>query len=239
VNTYWHFSGPVLRDGSPLPAVGEHLPWLVDIHPCKRGYHASVRPLDALRYAPGPWVARVRLHGETIEHGSPVDKLVAQSRECVTAYVDASNVLREFSMWSALQVIDLWDAPDVVQRYLAGGGESIGAAWVARAAVRAAAEAAAWAAEDAAAEPKHGCFMSEACAGRWLVEGRDECLGCEEIGVLTVSCNRFEAICDLEQVHEFVPLKVLEREDVASGEAAHSFCPPGLVSGHWSYYTTT
>ena len=148
---YWHFSGPVLRDGSPLPAVGESLPWIEDIHPCERGYHASARPLDAIRYAPGPWVARVRLHGETIEHGSPVDKLVAQSRECVTAYVDASDVLREFSMWSALQVIDLWDAPDVVQRYLAGGGESIGAAWVARAAVRAAAEAAAWAAEDAAA----------------------------------------------------------------------------------------
>lgn len=93
----WHFSGPTLRDGSPLPAVGVRLPWIDDIKPCRSGYHASIRPIDALRYAPGPYVAQVRLHGAMIEHGDPVDKIVAQSRECVTAYVDVTDTLRAFS----------------------------------------------------------------------------------------------------------------------------------------------
>jgi hypothetical protein len=50
-------------------------------------------------------------------------------------------MLREFARWCALQVIHLWDAPDVVRQYLETGDESLRAA--ARAATRAAARNAA------------------------------------------------------------------------------------------------
>jgi hypothetical protein len=50
--------------------------------------------------------------------------------------------LREFARWCALQVIDLWEAPDVVRQWLATGDESIRSA--ARSAAMFAASAAAW-----------------------------------------------------------------------------------------------
>ena len=148
---YWHFAAETLRDGSPLPAVGERLPTIEHIEPCVCGYHASARPIDALAYAPGPYVARVRLHGRWLDHGSPIDKRVAQSRECLTPYVDASAALREMARWSALQVIDLWDAPAVVRQYLETGNAWAAARAAARDAAWAAAGDVAWAAARAAA----------------------------------------------------------------------------------------
>jgi len=38
---------------------------------------------------------------------------------------DATEALRAYARWCALQVIGLWDAPDVVRRYLADGEEGI------------------------------------------------------------------------------------------------------------------
>ena len=110
------------------------------IEMCRWGLHASAKACDALRYAPGPVVGRVLLSGE-IAHGN--DKLCATQREYLWI-ADASDVLRAHARWCALQVIDLWDAPDVVRRYLESGDESLRAtAWDA---ARAAAWAAAWAA---------------------------------------------------------------------------------------------
>ncbi len=59
---------------------------------CERGLHASVKPLDALGYAPGPIVCRVRLSGEII---TDTDKAVATQRT-VLAMGDATEALREF-----------------------------------------------------------------------------------------------------------------------------------------------
>jgi hypothetical protein len=62
---------------------------------CRYGLHAAVQPLDALNYAPGPVVCRVRLGGTIIE-GS--DKHVA-SRRTVLWMADAGRELRRFACW--------------------------------------------------------------------------------------------------------------------------------------------
>jgi hypothetical protein len=168
----WHFTCGTLRDGRPIPPVGE---WLVQggpLVPCESGLHASERLLDALAFAPGGTLHRVTLRGEITPHGSPADKLVARERriDWTLDAVDTERVLREFARWCARQVLHLWDAPDVVVRYLETGDESLrdaageaardaagdaawaaawAAAWDARAA-RAAAWDAAWAARAAA-----------------------------------------------------------------------------------------
>ena len=104
---------------------------------CDAGMHASKDILDALDYAPGPIVCRVELGGEMIHQDG---KSCARKRRVIWMY-DATNVLRKFARLCALDVIDKWDAPEVVIRYLKTGDESIRvAAWdAARAAARAAA----------------------------------------------------------------------------------------------------
>ena len=153
--TYWHFASDALRDGSPLPEAGTMLPVIWDVEPRSRGYHASTRPIDALQYAPGPFVAIVRLRGTMISHGDPADKVVAQQRQNVTAYVDVSDTLRAFARKCAEDVLHLWTPPNVVVEYLKTGDEEFrdaarGAAWdAARGAAGAAwdaTRAAAWAA---------------------------------------------------------------------------------------------
>ena len=144
----YHFTGATLRDGRPIPPVGEWIEHIGPIAPCESGLHASVDPLDALQYAPGPMLHLVDLDGEILEHGTPPDKLVGRRRRIV-ASIDATDLLREFARWCALQVVHLWQCPDVVRRYLETGDESIRVA--ARDAVRVAARDSAWAAAKGAA----------------------------------------------------------------------------------------
>lgn len=152
---YWHFAEcdengtPRLRynDGREI-RVGETL--TVDCEPvlCEAGLHASKRIIDALRYYPSnPVVTRVTLGGIVI-HGD--DKSVATERT-VVAMLDrdtTDRILREFARWCALQVIHLWNAPDVVRQYLETGDVSLrAAAWAATTdAAWGAASASAWAA---------------------------------------------------------------------------------------------
>jgi len=117
----WHFADKTLRDGTPHPDVGVTLPEIPNLKPCLRGYHASPTPLQALQWAPGPYVARVRLHGVVIPHGDPIDKYVASMRTQLTPYVDATDALRLFTRQCALDVIHLWNAPDVVRKFLETG----------------------------------------------------------------------------------------------------------------------
>ncbi len=60
---------------------------------CIRGYHGSVRALDALKYAPGPICCRVRLSGEIL---ADTDKLCASRREVIWL-ADATTVLHLFA----------------------------------------------------------------------------------------------------------------------------------------------
>lgn len=162
---YWHFvqvdSDGVARlgydDGREV-IVGETL--RVEGEPvlCEHGLHASAKLWDALNYARGDRLALCRVTlGGTVLHD---DTKSVGGERAVIAMLDADAteaLLRGWARWCALQVIHLWDAPDVVRRYLETGDESLRAA--ARAADRAAdsaaagdaARAAAWAADRAAA----------------------------------------------------------------------------------------
>lgn len=126
----WHFTdGLRLRDGNTL-AAGYIYSVKGPLVMCGWGLHQSVRALDALTYAPGSHISRVVAWGD-IQEGD--DKFVARHRE-VLWHADAEAILWEFARLCALDVIHLWDAPDVVVRYLKTGDESL----------RDAAEAAAW-----------------------------------------------------------------------------------------------
>ena len=147
-NLAYHFVGDTLRDGRPVPADGEWLEHDGEIELCASGLHWSSCPFDALQYAPGNTLCRVEYDGETVKGD---DKGVSRRRRIIKR-IDAEPLMREFARWCALQVIDLWDAPDVVRQHLTTGSESLRAsAWdAARAAARDAAGDAAWAAARAA-----------------------------------------------------------------------------------------
>ena len=144
---------------------------------CRNGMHASIRALDALRYAPGPIVCRVRLGGEIIHD---TDKSVARSRR-VLWLADATTILHEFALsvatgalclqeargeftdprsWAALGVKARWLRGEATARELDAAGD---AAW---AAARDAAGDAAWAAAwDAAGDAAKAAAW--AAAGDW------------------------------------------------------------------------
>ena len=156
----YHFTNNKLRDGRPIPKVGEKLVHRGELIPCKQGLHASKHPFDALTYAPGNMLHLVKLGGLIIEHNK--DKVVASERTIIKT-IDAEKLLRKFACDQALSVKHLWDMPKAVETYLttqdpelrdAARNATRNATWDAtRAATRDAAWAAArYAARDAARE---------------------------------------------------------------------------------------
>ena len=157
----WHFVGATLRDGSPVPDDGVTLRHNGDLELCASGLHASRRVIDALQYAPGSTLCRVKCGGEIIEGD---DKLVCSERTIVYR-IDVEHLLRAFARQCALDVIHLWDAPAVVREYLTTGDGALSgdAAEAAHDAVRAAANAArfaAWAAAEAAEAAKAAAWAA-------------------------------------------------------------------------------
>jgi hypothetical protein len=144
----YHFTTDTLRDGRPIPPIGKWLEYKGDIEPCVRGLHASEHPFDALKYAPGYMLHLVELEGDLKSHGNPVDKWVGRRRKIIST-INVEELLREYARWCALQVIHLWDAPQVVREYLETGEKSLRKEAY-EAAYDAAAWAAYWAADDAA-----------------------------------------------------------------------------------------
>src|SRR5574337_1422237 len=124
----YHFTSATLRDGSPIPPIGEWLRFAGEVVMCKSGLHASRHPFDALQYAPGPMLHWVECEDIVEEQG---DKLVCRSRKIVRS-VDATDILRLFARKCALDVIHLWNAPAVVCEFLETGDQSKrAAAWAA------------------------------------------------------------------------------------------------------------
>lgn len=150
----WHFVGPTLRDGRPVPPDGETLVHEGPVQMCRSGLHASRRLTDALQYAPGSTICRVRV-GDVVEEDD--SKLVARERTILWRVEDADDLLHDFARRCAMDVIDLWDAPDVVREYLETGDESL------RDAARAAAWAAAW---DAAGDTQNRRLTAMVSAAR-------------------------------------------------------------------------
>ena len=119
-NTAWHFTGNTLRDGSPIPAIGETLVFPDEVEICKSGYHWSLKPHHALRCAPGATLHKVRFGGY-VKMG--YDKGVSSERTII-ASIDATHLLRRFAADQALSVSHLWDMPKVVRDYLTTLDES-------------------------------------------------------------------------------------------------------------------
>ena len=101
----WHWVREDRRlgygDGREVRA-GETIEHNGSIALCESGLHASTTILDALTYAPGPVICRVRLSG-TVLRGN--DKIVATRRETLWM-VDARRVLVVWACecaWEALQ----------------------------------------------------------------------------------------------------------------------------------------
>ena len=147
----YHFTdGYHLRDGAPLEVGREYV---FDGEPvmCECGYHASRHVFDALKYAPGSILSRVECREITDECD---DKIVCKRRTVIQT-IDATDLLLRFARMCALDVIHLWEAPDIVIRYLKTGDESLrdaarSAAWEASSASSARASGAASSAEAAA-----------------------------------------------------------------------------------------
>jgi len=146
----WHFT-PLdrrLRYGDGREVIpGETL--TVDVQPilCEAGLHQSPTVLDALRWAPGPYLWRTSMECVVARDS---DKECGWDRTALWGF-DATEVLQRFARLCALDVVHLWDAPEVVVRYLRTGDEEISAAATTYAAYAAADAAAADAAAYAAA----------------------------------------------------------------------------------------
>jgi hypothetical protein len=69
-------------------------------------------------------LCRVSCGGEILEQD---DKLVC-TRRTYMSVVDATDMLRHFSRLCALDVIQLWAAPEVIRRYLRTGDDKLQAA---------------------------------------------------------------------------------------------------------------
>ncbi len=172
------FAGTLVTPGLKLV-----LPESARIVPCEYGLHASVRAIDALSFAPGPIVQRVRLSGRVVEQK---DKAAASERETLWV-MDASLALHISAVNFAQVALDAQmargvaidqrsqNALDVKLRWLGGqsSDSELAAAWdAASAAARDAASAAAWdaasaAARDAAWDAASAAAWDAASAAAW------------------------------------------------------------------------
>ena len=172
----WHFlaaDGKMAHHKNTLVRVGKTYTCRGPISLCNHGLHASVRILDALRYAPGPICCRVEMIG-TIQHGQ--DKLCS-TRRTVLAMADITTILHEFSCdvaENALKIAKVddprsWAAIEEKRAWLRGEitDEELAAAW-------AAARDAAWAAaRDAASVAANAAAWDAAWDAAWAAQNAD------------------------------------------------------------------
>ena len=149
----------------PAP-VGEWEPEIPDPVLCQRGYHGSVRVLDALKYATGPILQRCEYRG--VVHGG--DQFVAVSRRALCR-ANATALLRIFAVRCAEEALSRLAKPDprslaaceVASRHALGQATDRELA---------AARAAAWdAAGDAAWASAEGAAWDAAVDSAWAAAG--------------------------------------------------------------------
>jgi len=169
----WWFCAPAADGRIHLPhgdgrevVAGETLSVMGPIKACESGLHASERPIDALRYAPGATICRVRLSGDM---DRKEDKVAAEHRETLWI-ADATTALRLFACdcaeaallaeraagrephpasWDAIRVTRLWCSGRATEEeWSVAWSAERSAAWRA---ARSEAESAAWGAARRAA----------------------------------------------------------------------------------------
>ena len=106
----WHFSDGNLANGDGREIVpGMALACKPDeIELCRRGFHSSLRIIDALQYAPGNIISYCAVGGKIIYDA---DKLVSSQRRHIHV-IDAERILHEFAVWCAEQALSLIANPD-------------------------------------------------------------------------------------------------------------------------------
>ena len=184
----WHFlpedkrlgygDGRLVEVGATLECEGE--PEL-----CGNGMHGSARLIDAVHYARGPIVCRVKIEGDVIESE---DKLCGR-RRTVLWMMDATRILHEFACACAEDALALVEQPDersvaaieakrswlkgeitdkkLDSAWAAAWDASQNVAWVASAAASAAAWAAVRAAARAASRAARDASWAAARAASW------------------------------------------------------------------------
>jgi hypothetical protein len=121
-DVFFHFTNDkTLRDGSPIPPIGEWLIFPGKPVICQKGFHASQHPMDALKYAPGFKLHLVELMDIETEQE---DKVVAKGRKII-ATIDSKPVILSCARKFASDVLHLWDAPEVVKKYLKTGDPTL------------------------------------------------------------------------------------------------------------------
>ena len=134
----YHFVGSTLGDGRPVPENNFKLVHEGPVRICNSGLHASLSAFDAMFYAPGNVLCKVQCSGIVKRHD---DKFVCRERTILQRF-DATELMDSFARECALSVMHLWDAPEIVIKYLKTGDPKLKDA--SRAAARAAAMSAAW-----------------------------------------------------------------------------------------------
>jgi len=174
----WHFLAGDKRlgnDDGRLVKAGETLECKGDPELCSNGMHGSARLIDALHYASGPIVCRVKIEGDVIKGD---DKLCGR-RRTVLWMLDATDILHEFACQCAEDALSKVAQPDersvaaieAKRRWLRGeitDKKLLGSAW-------AAAWDAVWAARDAALAAAQTAAQTAARAAAWAA-ARDAAL---------------------------------------------------------------
>ena len=88
---------------------------------CQAGLHASISPFDALQYAKSETLWEVDIGGKILKGD---DKIVGTERKYIRK-LDTTDICDKFARMCALDVIYLWDAHDVVIKFLKTGDESL------------------------------------------------------------------------------------------------------------------
>ena len=171
----YHFHTGRLRDGRPIPPLGEWLEHTGDVVICQSGLHASRHPADALTYAPGPYLDLVECDGIVTEHE---DKLACSRRRRV-ATIDATPLLVQYAgecaalaCWCAGLTSDVYQrAVLATQSYAAGDLHPAELERIWDAARDAASDAARAAASDAARAAASDAAWAAAGVAAWAAAG--------------------------------------------------------------------
>jgi len=166
----WHFlpNDSVTRYSRERVDVGTVLKARGKLHLCYNGLHASIHPRDAMRYAPGFLLCRVKLSGG-IQSGD--DKVCARSRE-VIAIRNARNIVLLHAAECAERALGTVVKPDArsmaaiqaVRDYCAGKITNGQMAAARASAAYASAAAAAYAAASSAAAAAYAAYAAASSA---------------------------------------------------------------------------
>ena len=137
---------------------------------CRAGLHASLRPIDALKYAPGSQLYIVEVGG-VVDIGE--DKIAGETRKYICKVPNTERLLRKFAREVALEVVlrEIPNISPIVIEWLKTGDESLrSAAWSAAwSAADSAVGSAAWGAAESAAWSAVGSAADSAArSAAWI-----------------------------------------------------------------------